>query len=328
MASKDTKVLELELRITESKIRIKDLKKDISSLDGRTLDYRKTVQKLQIEQAKLVQRQSQLNASNKQLSTSTQGVYRSTKNVIGNGKTGLTGVSAASGGAATSVLELGRVVSDAPYGIRGMANNVSQLASNMLFTAQSIDKVTGKAIGFGGVISQMGKSFMGPLGILFAIQAVVAAVDFFWGSTEKSTEAVEDNTEAVNKNRKSYERLIDVVNTYNELQGLATVSLAKSGAVFKTDILSINDLVKILSRDFSEFGAGMAKLSDEDKKDPQKLKNLIDSFERLLLLREEADDFAAKISKFQKLSKEGIGTLYEEDEKGVRRLVDVNNQLI
>ena len=95
----------------------------------------------------------------------------------------------ASGGATTSVLELGRVVSDAPYGIRGMANNVSQLASNMLFTSQQIDKTTGKAIGFKGVLKDMGKSFMGPLGVLFAIQAVVAAIDYFYGGATKAAGA-------------------------------------------------------------------------------------------------------------------------------------------
>ena len=86
-------------------------------------------------------------------------------------------------------MELSRVISDAPYGIRGMANNSTQLASNMLFTSQQIDKATGKAIGFKGVLKDMGKSFMGPLGILFAIQAVVAAVDYFYGGATKAAGA-------------------------------------------------------------------------------------------------------------------------------------------
>ena len=34
----------------------------------------------------------------------------------------------ASGGATATVLELGRTISDSNYGIRGMANNLSQLA--------------------------------------------------------------------------------------------------------------------------------------------------------------------------------------------------------
>jgi hypothetical protein len=101
------------------------------------------------------------------------------------------GLSRATGGATTSVLELGRVVSDAPYGIRGMANNISQLASNMLFTAQQTDAVTGKVIGFTGVLKQMGKVFLGPLGLLFVIQAAISALDYFWGSAKKAEEGIE-----------------------------------------------------------------------------------------------------------------------------------------
>ena len=53
------------------------------------------------------------------------------------------GVAAASGSAAASVTEFGRVISDAPYGIRGVANNLSQLASNFALSAK-------KAGGFSG----------------------------------------------------------------------------------------------------------------------------------------------------------------------------------
>lgn len=106
------------------------------------------------------------------------------------------GASKASGGAASSVMELGRVISDAPYGIRGVANNLSQLASNMLFTSQQIDKTTGKAIGFTGVLGQMGKAFLGPLGILVGIQAVLALLETFSSSMKKAENAVVGFTSA------------------------------------------------------------------------------------------------------------------------------------
>ena len=106
----------------------------------------------------------------------------------------------ASGGATTSVLELGRVVSDAPYGIRGMANNVSQLASNMLFTSQQIDKTTGKVVGLGGVLKDMGKVFMGPLGLLFLIQGAIALLDGFAGTATKAKKSVQDLTKEVYAN--------------------------------------------------------------------------------------------------------------------------------
>jgi hypothetical protein len=124
---------------------------------------------------------------------------------VRNTQTSLQGASQASGGAATSVLELGRAVSDAPYGIRGMANNVSQLSSNMLFAAQKVDLVTGKVVGFSGVLKDMWKAMLGPLGILLAIQAVIAAVDYFYGGMKKAEGGADDY-------RKSLEELNKALN--------------------------------------------------------------------------------------------------------------------
>jgi uncharacterized protein with GYD domain len=94
--------------------------------------------------------------------------------------------SRASGSASAATLELGRVISDSNYGIRGMANNVSQLASNILYGSQAIDKATGKVVGFSGVMKGMWKSIMGPLGILLAIQALVAIVEAFSMRTKEA----------------------------------------------------------------------------------------------------------------------------------------------
>ena len=66
----------------------------------------------------------------------------------GKGKGG--GTSGATGGATATVMELGRSISDSNYGIRGYANNLSQLASNFLFMTRKVDETTQKAIGFGG----------------------------------------------------------------------------------------------------------------------------------------------------------------------------------
>ena len=86
----------------------------------------------------------------------------------------MSGASAASGGATASVLELGRVISDAPYGIRGVANNLQQLASNFAFMAK-------QAGGAGAAMKAIGSALMGPLGILIAVQAVIAVLDHFSG---------------------------------------------------------------------------------------------------------------------------------------------------
>jgi len=139
------------------------------------------------------------------------------------------------GGAATSVLELGRIVSDAPYGIRGMANNVSQLASNMLFGAQQIDKATGKTVGFTSVLKGMGKAFIGPLGILFAIQAVVAAVDYFYGGMKKAEKGLESLDESSAKAASSLKILV-------KANDLGSMSVEETARVVKKANLEYKDL--------------------------------------------------------------------------------------
>ena len=161
-------------------------------------------------------------------------------------KQGLTGVSAASGGATTSVLELGRVVSDAPYGIRGMANNVSQLASNMLFTAQQVDQATGKVIGFNGVLKQMGKTFLGPLGILFAIQAVISAFDYLYGGAKKAEKAITEltsKTYAGSLIAKEYVKELENVNITEDRRAVVTQELI--------------DLVPTLTKADLEYGKNL-----------------------------------------------------------------------
>ena len=99
-------------------------------------------------------------------------------------------------GAATSAtLEFGRVLSDAPYGIRGVANNVQQLASNLFFMGKQVDATTGKTIGFKGAIGSLIKNLAGPAGVLVAFQGVIALFDYFSTSTKKA----EDSTNKANE---------------------------------------------------------------------------------------------------------------------------------
>ena len=85
----------------------------------------------------------------------------------------------ATGGTASATMELSRIVSDAPYGIRGVANNLSQFTSQMYYAAAA-------AGGLGKAFKQMWSSLMGPLGVVLAITAVISAMDFFAGSTKKA----------------------------------------------------------------------------------------------------------------------------------------------
>lgn len=104
---------------------------------------------------------------------------------IGAGDKGLKGVSKASGGATAATLELGRAISDAPYGIRGVANNLSQFASQFSFMANKVDDATGKVVGFNGAIKGLGKAIKANA-ILLLIQLVIAAFDKYSGGAKKA----------------------------------------------------------------------------------------------------------------------------------------------
>jgi hypothetical protein len=111
-----------------------------------------------------------------------KGIPNATKNVKNLGD--------ATGSATSATMELSRVISDAPYGIRGMANNITQLVSQ-LGTAST------KAGGFGAALKLMGKQLMGPLGIVFAITAVVSAMDYFFGANKKAEDSANKASESI-----------------------------------------------------------------------------------------------------------------------------------
>jgi hypothetical protein len=95
-------------------------------------------------------------------------------------------------GAATSAtLELGRAISDAPYGIRGVANNLSQFASQFSFMSNTVDKATGKVVGFSGALKNLGRAIKANA-ILLVIQTIISAFDYFAGGAKKAEEANND----------------------------------------------------------------------------------------------------------------------------------------
>jgi type IV secretory pathway VirB2 component (pilin) len=107
----------------------------------------------------------------------------------------------ATGASTSAVLELGRVIQDAPYGIRGMANNITQLVTQVSFA-------TVAAGGFTAALKQMWKALMGPLGIVLAISAVVAILDGMYGGQKKVKEATDETTESLKKQITPLEKLI------------------------------------------------------------------------------------------------------------------------
>ena len=139
----------------------------------------------------------------------------------------IAGASAASGGATASVLEFGRVISDAPYGIRGVANNLQQLASNFAFMAK-------QAGGAGAALRAMGSALMGPLGILVAFQAVIAALDYFSANMNKAKDVMgEMQAEGITTNVAKLHLLREALNDSTIATEDQILALRKAGTEFE-----------------------------------------------------------------------------------------------
>ena len=102
------------------------------------------------------------------------------------------GFKTATGASTSATLELGRVLSDMPYGIRGVANNLQQLGSNLFFMSKATDTATGKSVGFMGAIGNLLKGLIGPAGILIAFQGIIAAWDYFSNATDGAKKSTDE----------------------------------------------------------------------------------------------------------------------------------------
>ena len=213
------------------------------------------------------------------------------------GKGGMQGLTTATGGASAAALELGRVVSDAPYGIRGMANNVSQLASNILFMSQQTDKATGKTIGFVGSLKGIFTALKGPLGVLLAVQAVIAAFDYFAGSTGKAKDEVDELSSSLD----------DLITKFDIVADTALIE--EGGLAELLDSERASSGLRILLNEFTEFEKKYKSLTEEERSQGEIVNNLIKDYGELLNIRRSIEITAKELSELQEDDPEEVGRI-------------------
>jgi hypothetical protein len=103
---------------------------------------------------------------------------KSTRNTAGSA--GIAGAAAA---------EFGRLISDMPYGLQAVTNNMSQLGSMFALLVSS-------AGGTRKALNAMLITMMGPAGILIAFQAAIAALEYFSRSFGKAEKAIDNMAKA------------------------------------------------------------------------------------------------------------------------------------
>ena len=176
------------------------VKESVQKLDRRTREYKEAV-------AEQVRLETKLNSLRKQRIAINNKVETSVKKLTKVQKEGKTAV----GASTSATLELGRVLSDMPYGIRGVANNLQQLASNLFFMSKATDAATGKTVGFMGAVGSLFRGLAGPAGLLIAFQGVIALLDYFkvgMGKSKDETVDAEKATKDFSSELKSLEKTL------------------------------------------------------------------------------------------------------------------------
>ena len=288
MADK-TVIIKLDVQEAGAISSIEGLNNSLKKLDKTSDEYAAILKKIQAEETKLASIQKQR-----------AGTQKSVTKALGK-------QSDATGSATAATMELSRVVSDAPYGIRGMANNITQLVSQ-LGTAST------KAGGFGAALKLMGKQLIGPLGIVFAITAVVSALDFMYGANKKAEGSTDDYADSLKGLEKTLSSLYltqdDVNNKFDEYADLAKLRV-ETDNLMKKEAIKLAELNKQIA-DQEEFNAiAKARRFKGEAKRDKILNDLLDKRNAIYTITTNA------ISKLKKETKE-FNAAEEDSLKGLK----------
>lgn len=193
--------------------------------------------------------------------------------------------------AGATLTEFGRTISDLPYGIRGVANNLSQLSTLFITFVSKVDK---SIVGMARVTTafkMLGAQLKGPLGFILLFQSVIALLDYFSGSSKKAKENTDELTKAFSRQRK-------------ELQAIAQTALS----YVTDDYQAIAKEVELLAANSKEFAVGLENLNKGVLNGVPDVVVLVDKFNELLSVRDEISD----LTKEEKIDNEALKAAIEK----------------
>ena len=245
----------------------KRLQKQYATTSQEVLEYDKRILKLQADQRKLA-----------------TGTTMAAK--------GMQQQSASAGVASAAALELGRGISDMNYGIRGVANNMQQFGALMLSLVQ-------QEKGLSGAFRSLGKTLMGPTGILIAFQAGVMLLEAFAMKQEKAkknAKGLNDSLIDQSALMMGLQNTIDLSNmSYDEqLNALKTLAVANS------DLKSVMTDTDLTEAQRVEKGMALVELQREQRnigvEFNKYLEETNDQYEDLIISQERIDELEESIA--------------------------------
>lgn len=255
-----------------------------------------------------------IDVQGKSASIMVDGVKKSFKELnaeINQVKRGMEDTNMATGAASATVLELGRAVSDSNYGLRGMANNLSQLTTNFVYT-------TKQAGTFMGGLKDIGQALIGPLGIILLFQTAIAMLEKWAINSEKATDATKGFSDtlagaqgsaatnlkvlrdALNKNMLTQEEANDAVREANKEYKDLNLQLDENYQLTEDSVYAIDVKIIALER-LAKATALQSKLSEK--------------YGELLELESKQKELDAKVMEAQAAEAEKVGNTVDKTRK-------------
>ena len=202
------------------------------------------------------------------------------------GKAAKDGASSA-GIAGAAAAELGRTISDLPFGINAITNNISQLGS--MFSLLVV-----KTGSFSKALGALGKVMKGPAGLLILFQIAVAALEFFSKRQQKATKdvldfnnSVESQIDALDEVSRAFddlnvseEKRIDLLEK-SKILGDKVLEAYKQEALTRGEIAKLAALERDAAKAKEELEKNNTKRTEERKKLEKELLAIAKSEEKL-----------------------------------------------
>ena len=277
-------ILEVELIEGNANSKLNELKASLQSLDKTHKDYEPTLKLIAQAERDLSKAQQNRILVEKGLMSSSTKVDKATKRTAKEMKQ----LSSDTGASTSATLELGRVFSDAPYGIRGVANNIQQLASNLFFMSKKTDEATGKTVGFKGAVGSLIGNLVGPAGVLVAFQAAIALLDWFSNRTESAKEAASNFKQEV-------EELAKVLGSSLNVSVKEYIKLIRDKKLLDEEMLKTSEEQAELESKLNSLQEYRTDLEEKKKKSKMGTVNLDKQIKVIQLKEIEIQDKIAKL---------------------------------
>jgi len=284
----DNGIVQLERAVDGAKVKIGDFETELAKLDKaqrqlnqkfgitaqRIEDYARNLVKLAKTSAVsrdqhdlTIKKLAVLDKQYEELTGSSLGFVRALGQQSSN--TGLAGA---------TLTEFGRTISDANYGIRGVANNLSQLSS-LFITLVAKQKESIKGMGkVTAAFRQLGTQMMGPMGIIIAFQLIITLLEAFAQKTTEAKEALDDFDFDRASQIANLERVIGTIDSSRQKIDDSIIRTIKAYGILEDDILDSYKEQRISEEELITLLRNKLKLkelqSDLDEQDKEALENV------------------------------------------------------